>query len=410
MACTVLNNNWLCRPNILFANKNKLLEKQKIPDMNRKLLFISFMCFIFFGCMGNMEKEKSNLKSFTDKFHVQPISIALDSLSLDHYERGIATHQTDSIFFYVAYNKHTHAIDWFDITNKKLHHRALLEKQGPNAIIDQADGLYVHTIDSIFLNDGVFIYLTNKEGTVKRKIQNSFETEMGKAYLVNSLNSPLHYFSKKNSIIGEAIVPNNQFSQNKALFLEINLDTEDVYLHKAEISDCYTKAGTERKWLNVSFKGDSIIYNSTCSSDIFVYDTNSKNTTVYDGRSSLSKNRMSQIKKEDPEALWKHYIENPRFFKIVFTPADKRYYRLHWKESVYKIDQSTFTTAYDKPIILSVFSEDFELLFESILPEHKYLIDFLIPAPQGLILSANNVKNQNYDINKKELHILNYLD
>jgi len=376
----------------------------------KKELYVGFICFMFFGCMGNMEKEKNSLNNFTDSFNVQTFSITLDSLALDHYERGIATHQTDSIFFYVAYNRHIHAIDWFDITNKNFYHRTVLDKQGPNEITGQVRGLYIHTIDSIFLNDGLFIYLTNKNGTVKRRIQNYFEAEMGKAYLVNSINSPLYYFSEKNSIMGEAIIPGKQLSQNKVLFLEINLDNEDVYLHKAEISDCYTEAGAQENWLNVFFKGDSIIYNSTCSSDIFVYDTNIKKTAVHNGRSSLSKNRISQTKREDPEALWKHYIENPRFFKVVFSPADKYYYRLHWKESIYQIDQSTFTTAYDKPIILSVFSEDFELLFESILPEHKYLIDFLIPTPHGLLLNANNIKNKSYDINKKELHILNYLD
>lgn len=367
-------------------------------------LYALVIFVIFFGCMESLKKEKNQQDTNSGSMGVESFSVALDSSVLDHYERGVAVFEAESSILLAAYNRHTHAIDWFDVTNESIHHRTVLDKQGPNEITGQVNGLYVHTPDSIFLNDGVFVYMINKNGEVNHKIPNSFETEIGTAYLVNRLTSSLHYSPHKGSLIGEALIP----GKPNVFFLEINLRGEIDYLHQAGVSDCYTEAGSQDHFLNVSFKGDSVIYNSSCSSDIFVYDTESKQTLVYDGKSSFSKNSISEIKKDDPDALWQHYIENPRFFQIVFSPVDNLYYRLHWAEADYHIDETTFRTPYDKPVVLTVFSEKFELVYEVILPENQYYVDFLIPTPQGVMLNANHPQRSNYEINEKELHMLRF--
>lgn len=369
---------------------------------NKIIGFATFL--ISWGCTESIKNENSLQGEYADNITFESFSVLLDSSVLDHYERGVAVFEAESSILFAAYNRHTHAIDWFDVTNENIHHRTVLDKQGPNEITGQVNGLYVHTPDSIFLNDGVFIYMINKSGEVNHKIPNSFETEIGTASLVNRLTSSLHYSPHKGSLISEALIP----GKPNVFFLEINLTGEIDYLHQAGVSDCYTEAGLQDHFLNVFFKGDSVIYNSSCSSDIFVYDTESKQTLVYDGKSSLSKNSISDIKKEDPDALWRHYIENPRFFQIVFSPVDNLYYRLHWAEADYHIDENTFRTPYDKPVVLSVFSDKFELVYEVILLENQYYVDFLIPTPHGVMLNANHPQRSNYEINKKELHMLRF--
>lgn len=113
---------------------------------------------------------------------------------------------------------------------------------------------------------------------------------------------------------------------------------------------------------------------------------------------------MSDITANDPEVLWKHFLENPKFFTTVYSTNDNRYYRLHWKEIIYQINASTFSAAYEKPIILSVYNQNLELLYEMELPENQYLVDFLISSPQGIVLNANHFHNENYEINTMELH------
>lgn len=370
----------------------------------KKLVFGFAMFIVLLGCMEGTKNRNSFQEEYAGKITFESFSVVLDSLVLDHYERGVAVFESESNVLFAAYNRHTHAIDWFDVTNESIYHRTVLDRQGPNEITGQADGIYVHTFDSIFINDGVFIYRINKNGIVKQKTPNHFETKMGTAYLVNRLTSPLHYCSSKNRLLSEAIIPGNR----NVFFLEIELLTKANYLHKAGISDCFKKATIQDHFLNVSFNGDSIIYNSTCSSDIWVYDMTRKQSSVFDGKSRLSKNSTSEIKNNDTDALWKHYIENPRFFQVRYSPFDNLYYRLHWKEIDYHNDQAVDQTPYDKPVILSVFSDDFELLWESLLPADQYYVDFLISTPQGVFLNASHPNNKSYDVNIKKLNLIRF--
>ena len=362
------------------------------------------MVIALLGCKEGMKNQKNLQVEYAENIVFEPFSVVLDSLVLDHYERGMSVYEHESNILIAAYNRHTHAIDWFDIVNQSIYYRTLLNRQGPNEITGQADGLYVHAFDSIFINDGVFIYRINKNGIVKQKIQNHFDTKKGTAYLVNRLTSPLHYCSSKNRIMGEAIIPGNR----NIFFLEIDLLTETVFLHQADISDCFKKSPVQDHYLNVSFKGDSIIYNTTCSSDIWVYDMTKKQSTVFDGKSRLSMNIVSEIKNSDPDAMWKHYIENPRFFQVRYSPSDNLYFRLHWKEIGYHTDPKVPQTPYDKPVILSVFSDDFELIWESLLPDNQYYVDFLISTSHGVFLNASHPNNKNYDVNLKDLHLIRF--
>lgn len=372
--------------------------------MNKEIK-VGLVCLMLFGCVSNLEKKAGvGDGSFTERFEIQNCMISLDSLTLNRYERGIVALHNDTNFIFAAYNRLTHAIDWFDVTNNRVYHRIVLDKHGPHGIMDQVNGIYIHTFDSIILNDGVFIYLINKSGEVIKKNRNYFETEMGTAYMVNTLTSGLHYNSSRHSLISEVLIPGNR----KVFFGEIDLKHELFYLHQGETPDCFSKTDRQRHFLNVSFKGDSVIYNTSCSSDIYVYDTGNKKTTVFNGKSSLSRNNVPQMISDNPDALWRHIIENPRFFQVVYSHADKYFYRLHWKEAVYQSGQHNQNSAYNKPVVLSVFSEDFELLYETILPEHLYLVDYLLPTAQGVMLNASHPQNSTYEENKKELHVISF--
>ena len=361
---------------------------------------------LLISCEAN--KKPASQLSLSDVIQIHKMHIDLDSFLLNHYERGFNIFQDSSEFYYIAYNRHTHAIDWYDITHGNFSHRMVLEKQGPNQVIEQVYGIYVQTMDSLFLNDGVFLYLMDSTGVVLQKIPTVFETSMGLASLVNSGDSPLKYHPNRGSLLGEAILIGQPLSKTEVYFAEVNFNTQKIQMHSAANAGCYTENASVNNWVNVQFKGDSILYSITCSSEIFIYDLESQTTSIQKAYSSLSKNQMSNISGSDPETLWRHYIESPRFFQIVHSPYDNHYYRMHWKEAVYQIDEANFTTAYDKEIILSVFDENLNLIHEIILPPNQYLTGTLLPTPKGLLLNANHPKNKNYDPDKMELHVLHY--
>jgi len=370
--------------------------------MKKRIQFLC-VCFLLGSCnYGPREDVDTSTESYAEKLNIYNFVFQLDTLTVNHYERGIGTFFNDSTFLIASYNKFTHSIDWFDIHKEEFFFRTNLDRQGPNEITEQVDGIYIHSMDTIFLNDGVFLYMINKDGKVDRKIQNYFETELGPTYMVNKTTSTLHYCSERKRLISEALVPGNR----NLLFLEIGLNDEEIKLHQVKISKCYTRHDNQRHFISVSFKGDSIIYNSSCSSEIFVYDVLNNTASVFTGKSKLSKNIVSQIKTDNPNVLWKHIIENPRFFRVVYSPLDRKYYRLHWKEIDYNPDQNPNSMAFDKPIVLSVFSEDFRLVFETILPENQYLVDFLVSTPNGVMLNASHPNSATNGFETMELRLL----
>lgn len=374
----------------------------------KKSIYFCFIGICLFGCIYQSTDNKKDKLKFEEVFFISPIKISLDSLTLNHYERGYSTFKDSSTFYYIAYNRKTHCIDWFDLENDKFLFRTRLDNRGPNEIVEQADGIYVHSTDTIFINDGVFLYLIDKQGLVKQKIPNLFETESGLVSLVSNSTSPLGYLSQKNSLIGEAIIIGSHAEGETGVnFIELNLSTGKFFIHTLEAPLCFAKKHPEKQ-LNVYFKGDSIIYNPGCSSEIYVYNLETKENTAFKAKSSLSQNFVSEVKNNEPDALWKHFIENPKFFPIVFSAHDNLFYRLHWKEVKYQINSSTFSTAYDKPIILSVFDQNFKLISEFELPGNRYLVDFLILAPGGIILNASHVQNEAYDINTMVLHKIQF--
>lgn len=374
----------------------------------KKLLYLCFLCICLGGCSEQTGKRNQTGLKFEELFFVIPKTIALDSLALNHYERGFSVFSDSTFFYYVAYNQKTHSIDWFDLNNDQYVFSTKLENRGPNEIIDQVTGIYTHSFDTIFLNDGVYLYVIDRRGVVKQKTPNLFETEAGMVSIISNSTSPLGYLSLKNSLIGEAIIiGNNAKDETLVTFLELNLSSGEFFLHTPDTPPCFSQDNSEKQ-LNAYFKGDSIIYNPGCSSEIYVYELSTMKTTRYVAKSSLSKNIVSEVRNKEPESLWKHFIENPKFFQTVFSASDNRFYRLHWKEAKYQIDSSTFSTAYDKPIILSVFDKNLKFLYEMELPENRYLVDFLIPSPGGIILNANHVQNEDYEINSMLLHQLHF--
>lgn len=352
-------------------------------------------------------KKVDNKKPYLKELlSIDTLNIELDSISLDVYEQGTCIFEYNNSILFAGYNKHSHSIDWFDLIAQRIINHTFLERQGPNQIIGDIHGLFIHNMDSIFINDGLYLSIIDVDGKLKLKIRNEFPTEFGMASLTNSATSKLYFYAKNNSIIGKAFIGTSKQLDKTPLFLMYNLKNNNCELIFSPISEYYMKYSGFNEWINVTYKGDSILYTFTSGPDIYIYDLRTNSGTILNQKSNLSKNKMSSIYYDDPEALWKHYIENPRFFQLNYLPESKVYFRLHWKESQYKISNDQFITPYDKTIIISIFNEELSCIGEFELPLNTYLIGYEEITSIGLIINANNPKRKDYDYKKMELHII----
>jgi hypothetical protein len=365
-----------------------------------KKALIVILTLFSLGCTQQTGQHGEKIRHFKDAWQLYPVSIALNSTSLDFYEAGSALFQTDSSDYFVAYNRKTHALDWFDLSKLEVFHHTKLDYTGPNQILDRVHGLYVHTMDSIFLVDGAFIYLADLHGQVKKRVANSFHTDAGPMTMVPDFTSGLAYRPGSKSLISHAFTP----AGKEIVFLEVNLESGETARHTTPVSECYMQTIHLRHNINVFFKGDSIIYNPSCCSDIFVYDMTTQKSSLFNGKSSLGENTVSALFSDHPDARWRHFIENPKFFSLVYSAVDNRYYRLHWKEHEYVSERSKYA-AYEKPFIVSVFDANLRLVYEAELSANQFMTGFFIPTSQGVMLNANNPLDTMYSPDRMDLHL-----
>lgn len=374
-------------------------------------LVIPTLLFVLFGCSERISSGHY-VKEFYEVFHIDTVIIKLDHHSSNYYENASAVFETDSTVCLVFYNRHTHSLDWFspDYPQKIMHTR--LDRQGPDAIPGDLIGLFVHNTDTIFANDGMFLMMINKQGKVLAKTSNQFSNDQGSFSLVNHSHLPLYYNPENNSVFGAAIEGGKLPDKDLPVFLEVNMTNFSAKFHTVLLPGFFVSQGRYpglSNQMNGGFARENIIYNFQSGSDIYVYSLNSKESFVTAARTPLSKNQMAPLSSDNPDDEWKHYVENPRFFKVSFCRRNNLYYRLHWKEIPYHGSGAEPHSPYDKPLILTVFDQNFNAFAEVLLPNDMYLISGAEqPTLRGFFLFASHPRKAGYDPEKMELHFLSF--
>ena len=133
------------------------------------------------------------------------------------------------------------------------------------------------------------------------------------------------------------------------------------------------------------FVEDSVIINFSNSSDIFTLNLNSGLTRQYGGTSDYVDNLPEPMQKGANPL--DYALSTARFFKVVFDPYRNFFYRTQWRKMDLKKNGYEYNTYYDKPVFLSVFDHNLNVIYEKQLTiENGICPEMLIPAPEGLIV------------------------
>jgi hypothetical protein len=364
------------------------------------------------GCLLNQEEPLLDTKyssSTIKNIKIDTLSNSIDSVSTDYYSGVSNVYQTANVVYAVFYNKSTHSLDWLSLNDSLHSFHTILDSQGPNAT-GIIEGLYVHNFDSIFVNDGFNLMIINKLGKIEMKMKNTFNPNRSfRMYNYNSSN--LFYNKKRKSIIGHIFFIDNSLTIETPSMAEIFIENGSFRFLHASYPQSYINQRNNLGstiCINTSYADDFVIYNFSSESNIFTYNLYTDEIKFYGGKSKLSKNKSEGLKSNSDEKKWIHYIENPKFFKVIFDPTRNVYIRLHWKEIDYHKTNSRFNTPYEKEIIMSVYSRQFELIDEFTLPPNTYLIDSEFITSIGFSINANHPKNALYDPEKHKLHAYNF--
>lgn len=377
----------------------------------KNLFFLVLGCMVLQGCFSRREDiliETKHATQIIKGTKLDSLSVPIDSVSNNYYSGISNVYETSSDVYYVSYNKATHSLDWLSLTNEQNSFHTIFDSQGPNMVVMDVEGLYIHNFDSIFINDGFSLLIVDKKGAVKKKMKNLFNQDSDKSFrLYNYDSSNLFYNKKRKSIISHIFFIQNNLTANTPSMAEIFIGNGDFRFLQSFYPQYYIN---QYKYLgsdiciNTSYTLESVTYNFSCESNIYTYNLITDEINCYGGKSKLSKNRIAKMKSTNREKKWIHYIENPRFFKVVFDPFRNLYIRLHWKEINYRKSQNRFNTPYEKEIIMSVYTKQFELINEFVLQSDTYLINTEEITSKGLIINSNHPKNRTYEPEKYKVH------
>jgi hypothetical protein len=160
-------------------------------------------------------------------------------------------------------------------------------------------------------------------------------------------------------------------------------------------------------WLSANFCLDRICYNFSSLSDVFVFNLKNKNNYMSGGASKLIDNRVKfyRGKLDDDRYKWIHWLDNPNFNPILYNPYQHVYYRIAFGEFIHSpvYDNSGH---YYKKIVLSIFDESLEMIYETVLPNYKFNFNGYYSTSNGLLTFGNNPLNPTIDFEKLVLYYI----
>ena len=139
--------------------------------MRNNIIPIWYLVLLFLISCEMNEKVLQN-NHYADEIDIRINEFVLptkEELFLRDYNI-ISSFTTDSsLDIIAAYNYRLHALDFFSLQNNYLK-QVNLDREGINGILYDIEGLYIHTLDSIWIYNKGIVYLTDTTGIVKEKI------------------------------------------------------------------------------------------------------------------------------------------------------------------------------------------------------------------------------------------------
>jgi len=299
----------------------------KILKMERYLIILLICLPSIYGCRQN---PTEGVKSVTTNEFIQlvdTISIEINADLLgDYYYWTISKDN-----YLVGYNRFLHQIDVFNLDKEIFSHSVKLSKRGPNGILSST--YVLKTEDEYILGDGLAYYRITDEGTIIKKALRSDLTPSKEGFLffskrMASRNYDDFSIDKDRNYIYQPIYRYEDNSIDFSSFFMCYIDYVNWTSDVVEITypESYVKSYTETSFLGdgcMLRNGRSMVFNFPGSNEIYVFDTVSQNTKVYDP--FISNNQEMQISYTKNRSIGHH----PRFLSVKYNAKNNSYYRLH---------------------------------------------------------------------------------
>jgi len=377
--------------------------------------------FFVFSCKNGANEY--GLKNIALTYSIDTVSIGIKEFQLSDYS-DYSIFTTDSLDYFYGYNKPLHRIDIFSLTDREYLKSISLNTDGPNAVGSPFD-FFIHKPDSIlFYGHNLSLDIINEQGAIiaknmlsgSRNITNEGREKFG--YLSDPISFKLYYDSKTKSAFFHSYsleaIPNQAQYYQLPILVEVNLKTMDVTDYPFQFPDSYLLNGQylgEYMNPNIVVDDSLIIFSFPNSPEINAYDRKSKQLVSKRIESEFTKNTVKSMPSgtySEMHLRLNHLIENPYFYKTVFDPFRKLFYRTHRGEHpnpdlILGNLNFSFTRDY-----LTLLDENLNLLEEIELPAHKYDVLSFFVTKDGLYLPFSHYLNEEVREDKLVFHVYKF--
>jgi hypothetical protein len=381
------------------------------------LLCISCICFI--SCK-NTDQDNYIINSKLDK-DASEYEIKIDSIQIpikQSYGGPYFTYTQYSehnVDYLLGYNPTLSSIEIFNLTNRtRVKQLSLIGNDLSFSNLDKKDldkSRSVADISIINFNSIILNYGNEKLIVIDTNLLKKQEIWMDSILIKNNKPGKLISYSHefKMFFYNNHLVLNQEyydFDWNKKMpaFASLNMNTEKLSFLPISYSDYLYKIKGNAGFLTSIVTSEHqkkgvITYSYLYESNIYQYNPKNSTITCYGATPSKGKNLADSIsyhEGEDPKKWVTHNIENSQFFNVMYDKYRHVYYRFSLR-NITQENGKYFNSILDKPLVLMIFNESFEVIKEMELPMYKYSPNTWFITKEGLFVSPTHRKNKFVD-------------
>lgn len=370
----------------------KFLRINNIIKFRQMKKYISLMCIIFIlscnknvGLIENVYNEEIDLTKEEN------------SIKIDSNISGIYTLLSASKGTIIGYNYFLHTLDVIDIVNNSAF-QITLNRDGENSIPSEPQGLFLSSMDSIWIYLHHVAYLIDGKGNIKQKHNIPFyEGEFVHIMTNYAISTTKFFFNENRKSIFYLLKFNDNF-----FVREYFPENGDVINYELEYSRATHKPLDAYGWKqlpNVCFTENKIVYNYPFESNVYQIDLLTKEKKAFGGKSRYTDNIATEMKKSFIyENAERHKMENIHFCEILYNEKFNVYYRLHFDKIPFKTNDDPAVLYNQKKIYLTLFDNDFSIIKEIELESNVYnYYTGWVMTNNGLAIFHRELQNSDTD-------------
>lgn len=370
----------------------------------RLLLLFILVIFLYSSCskkLRYLEKKTKRCQYDVTCLFEEIEILTFDSLSYRIYDVDNAGENL------LILNDCGHKLGRYNLNDRVFKEYKLLK---PNANFTKINSIDYHGVDSVFLfTKDVIYFMTDSIVWMQ-----SIHEEGGQMTLSNLGSFPSRYDASQNCFFIQSFSSSyNQANdlQFYKLPIEYSLHFEaKIPLKLAQYSpllrsDFYGFSNSAHR-LRANKKS---YYTFPIDPNIYVLDHQTRDFKILGGKSKYQRKRPKAIPKgklNDTQYKFSAMVENIYYDQLLFDPFRNVFYRFFLQDIEEIKEDGKFNTFGDKPLVLMIFNDDFELLKEIYLGKHKYNPAKSFVGKEGLYISKAHYKNKNYNKNSLKFDLM----